>query len=260
MGLHDERYFFFGGLISLSIFLTLLLVLGYSVSLTPKTDHFAMRKSDVIVVSIDTPSIEPIPNPPQTPAESLEAKLSEPVEAENIEKTQESIQKTETSSKPVPDISDLFGDIKPQKTSPKPKEQPRNQETLNRLEQELTERKEASRFSDKVRSVEVAKPSVKMLTQESSAGPQVNEYYAKIQSYVYTYFRPPQGSIGESSRIRIKISASGKLLSYSVVSYSKNSLFNGEVDWLHDKLSTIRFPEHPDKKDAVLEFILTARE
>ncbi len=260
MGLHDERNFFFSGLISLSMFLALLVVVGYSVALTPKSDHFAMRKSDLIVVSIDIPSVESVPTPPQTPAEPLEAKLSEPLEAEKNEKPHESIQKPESSSMPAPDISDLFGDIKPQKTSPKPQEQVKRQETLNRLENELLERKESSRFSDKVRSVEIAKPSVKMVTQESSAGPQVNEYYAKIQGYVYTYFRPPQGSVGESSRIRIKISGSGKLLSYSVVSYSKNALFNNEVDWLRDKLSTIRFPEHPDNKDAVLEFILTARE
>ncbi len=124
----------------------------------------------------------------------------------------------------------------------------------------MLERRDTPRFLDKVNKLTLAKPSVKMVSQGGSTGPLVNEYHAKIQALVHTYFRPPSGSAGEAARVRMNISASGKLMMYRIISYSGNGSFNNEVDWLKDRLSSVRFPEHPDGKDAVLEFILTAKE
>jgi periplasmic protein TonB len=146
------------------------------------------------------------------------------------------------------------------KTPKKKEEDHKRRDELNALEKEVMETKEHSRLSEKVSKVELAKPSVKMVPIGGSTGPIVNEYHAKIQGLVYTYFRPPSGSAGEMARVRMKISASGKLLEYKVLRSSRNSDFNGEVDWLKDRLNTVRFPEHPEGREAVLEFILTAKE
>ncbi|MBV5321790.1 MAG: TonB C-terminal domain-containing protein [Sulfuricurvum sp.] len=248
MDFNQERYFFLSGLISISFFMSLLFITGYSVIIAPKTEQFAMIKSDVINVSIAISESTATEQPAIETAVADE--ISEPVPEE------EKVAKVE----PVPDISDLFSQVKPEKVDKKKKDDTARREELNALEKDLLNQKENSRFVEKVNKVELAKPSVKMVSQGGSSGPIVNEYHAKIQGLVYTYFRPPSGSAGEVARVRMNISASGKLISYKVIRYSGNGVFNGEVDWLKDRLSTIRFPEHPEGKEAVLEFILTAKE
>lgn len=245
MDMNQDRYFYLSGLISVSFFFALLFFAGYSLILSPKIEQFAMIKSDVINVSIaisDTKKAE----------QSVPEVVNAPAEPEHS-------QNEESSAEPekVPDISDLFSEVKPQKA---PQEDNKRQEQLNKLENEILTRKETPRFSDKVSKVELAKPSVKMVVQGGSSGPIVNEYHAKIQGLVYTYFHPPSGTAGEVARVRMNISASGKLTGYRVIRYSGNSSFNGEVDWLKDRLGAIRFPEHPEGKDTVLDFILTAKE
>ena len=81
-----------------------------------------------------------------------------------------------------------------------------------------------------------------------------------IFSPKYNNFSPPAGSQGNFAKVKIKLSSDGRLLYYAVVSYSGNSGLNSEVDWLKDRLKRISFPKHPDNKDTVLEFILTAKE
>lgn len=249
MDLNQERYFFISGLISLSLFVAFLFLAGYSLIVSPKIEQFAMMQSDVINVSIalsDTKATE------QTePEPKVEPQKADP----SPEKSVQSVVQPEK----VPEISDLFAQVKPQKIQKKPLETTKTNEQLNALEKELLNHKETPRFSDKVSNVELAKPSVKMVVQGGSSGPIVNEYHAKIQGLVYTNFHPPAGTAGEVARVRMSISASGKLIGYKVISYSGNTTFNGEVDWLKDRLASIHFPEHPEGKDTVLEFILTAK-
>lgn len=246
---NQERYFFISGVISFSFFLLILFLVGYSLVLTPKVEQFAMIKSDVINISIalsETPSVE----------ESEPENVVAP-EVQSVPQTQETPpQKIEE----VPEVSDLFAKVKSEKIPPKKHEENRRQDQLNALEKEILQRKETPRFSEKVNQVALVKPSVKMVAQGGSTGPIVNEYHAKIQGLVYTYFRPPSDTAGQSARVRIVISPNGKLLGYRVLSYSGSSAFNTEVDWLKDRLNGVRFPEHPEGKEAVLEFILMAKE
>ncbi len=249
MDLNQERYFFLSGLISLSLFIAFLFLAGYSLIISPKIEHYAMFQSDVINVSIAlsdtkaTDKVEPESKVEPQMADTVPETVSEPTE----------------QPEKIPEISDLFAQVKPQKTPKKPLEVTKENEQLNALEKELLKHKDSPRFSDKVSKVELAKPSVKMVVQGGSTGPLVNEYHAKIQALVYTNFHPPAGSVGEMARVRMNISASGKLIGYKVISYSGNGTFNSEVDWLKDRLNTIRFPEHPEGKDTILEFILTAK-
>lgn len=247
MNLHQERYFFLSGVISFSLFIIILFLVGYGIVLSPKVQQFAMTKSDYISVSIMSAA-----KPKETPQPVNVAltPLAQPVHEEVPEA------KAET----VPDISDLFSQVKPQKALPKKSDNTKRNDELNALEKELNKRTDSPRFTDKLNKLELVKPSVKMIAQGGSSGPVVNEYHAKIQGLVYTYFHPPSGTAGQIARVRMNISADGKLLSYKVLAYSGNAMFNGEVDWLKERLSTIVFPKHPEGKEAVLEFILTAKE
>lgn len=251
MGSNQERYFFLSGLISIALFAVVVFLTGFSLFLVPKVEQFAMIQSDVISVSIALAE-------PQQPLENNPV----PVVPEEVEQTVESTEASESAPKqePVAEISDLFAQVKPQKGPKAPKEDIKNLEQLNALEKEVLQKKETPRFLDKVNNIALAKPSVKMIVQGGSTGPVVNEYHAKIQGLVYTYFRPPNNSMGQSARVRMIISAEGKLISYKVLSYSSMNSFNYEVDWLKDRLIGIHFPEHPEGREAVLEFILTAKE
>lgn len=245
MDRNQERYFYLSGLISISLFISVLLIAGYSLILSPKIEQFAMIKSEIVNVSIAIS---------ESKAESKDS-----TETPTLPSETEQTQKEESMVEPekVPEISELFSDIKPQS---KPQDDSKRQEQLNKIENELLKRKDTLRISDKVSKVDIPKSSVKMVAQGGSTGPLVNEYHAKIQGLVYTYFHPPTGTAGEVARVRMTINASGKLIGYKVIRYSGNGTFNTEVDWLKERLNTIRFPEHPDGKDAVLEFILTAKE
>lgn len=249
MDSNQERYFFISGLISFSFFIAILFLVGYSVILTPKTEQFSMIQSDVINVSIalsEISSIEQnIPEPQVQPQKQENEKKPEP-EKQEVEK--------------VPEISDLFAQVKAEKIPKKEPKDSKRLDQLNALEKEILNTKETSRLSDKVSKVNLAKPSVKMTHQGSSTGPLVDKYYATIQAMVKMYFHPPIGTAGEVAKVRMKFNPSGKMISYRVISYSGSGAFNNEVDWLKDRLSSIHFPEHPDAKEAVLDFIVTAKE
>lgn len=246
MDTNRERYFFLSGLISITLFAVLVFLAGFSVFLSPKVEQFAMIQSDVINISIATNEPSPLN---EAVSESQEESVQEPV-VEDQPKAAES----------VPEISDLFSQVSTEKTPKKRPDDTKRNEQLSALEKEILERKETSRFSDKVNNLTLVKPSIKMVATGGSTGPVVNEYHAKIQGLVYTYFRPPNDSVGQSARISIIISANGKLIGYKILRYGSMNSFNHEVDWLKERLNGIRFPEHPEGKDAVLEFILTAKE
>ncbi|MFY9142382.1 TonB C-terminal domain-containing protein [Sulfuricurvum sp.] len=249
MDFNQERYFFLSGLISITFFVLLLFLVGFSLIISPKIEQFALSKSEFISVSIEINDKKSTEKSEPEPQVSPSKPISEPA-----------IEEPPVQSEPVPEISDLFSQVKPEKILKKPREDTKRSEQLNTLEKELLANKNTPRFTDKVNKVDLVKPSIKMIPQGGSTGPLVNEYHAKIQALVYTYFRPPAGSAGEVARVRMNISASGKLIGYKVISYSGNGPFNNEVDWLKDRLNSIRFPEHPDGKDTVLDFILTAKE
>jgi hypothetical protein len=253
MNFNQERYFFLSGIISLSFFIGLLLLIGYSIVLAPKVQQFAMIQSDVVNVSIALSDVK-------ASEEKIPESESQPQPESQPEHSEVKAEVSKPSAEPVPEISDLFAQVKPDKTPKKEREDPKRLEQLNALEKEISNRKETTRISDKVNKVELAKPSVKVMAQGGSTGPIVDKYYATIQGMVKSYFHPPVGTAGEVAKVRMNFSASGKLVSYRVLSYSGNGTFNNEVDWLKDRLASIRFPDHPDGKEAVLDFILTAKE
>lgn len=254
MGLHNERYFFLSGLISFSFFLLLLFLIGYSVLQTSKIEQFAMVQSQFVSVSV---AITEAKSEPQEEPQTPEA-VSEPVE--EVPTPPEPVKSEPAKAEPVPEIADLFSQVKAEQSPKKKAEEAKRSQELNALEKEVLKSSNSSRLTDKVQKLELVKPSLKMVVQGGSSGPVVNEYHAKIHGLVYTHFHPPVGSAGQAARVRMIINATGRLIGYKVITYSGSTALNSEVDWLKERLGTVVFPSHPEGRDAVLEFILTAKE
>lgn len=257
MNFDENRYFFVSGLLSFSFFFFILGLIAYTVSHTVTNQQFGMVKSDVVSISINisdslTPVVEATAQPTNEPLTDTKD------ETKNEEPDQSDISENEQQT--VPNINDLFSDVKTVPSQPKKQKNTLNPDALNALEKEVTSSSHTSNLSEKVKSLPAAKYSVQMNVESGSSGPVVNEYHAKIQGLVYTNFHPPVGTEGQTSRVRIKISADGRLLMFKVISKSGNQPFDSEVSWLNERLAQVRFPNNPEQKDAVIELILKARE
>lgn len=248
MNLHYQRYFLQSGLITFFLIVLLCLFFVSDVLQSAKPDAFAMIKSDVISISLD-----------DTPARVSKV-MAPPVPL--VKKQVEEVEKASDAPSPVvekvPEIDDLFATVKITKSKPKPIDHTKQTSELNALEEKVLTSKRDSKLFEKVKTLELAKSGVKMVS--SSTGPAVNEYNAKIQGIIYANFHPASGTEGFAARVRISLSPEGKLLAYHVISYSGNAVFNAEVDWLKERLRQVGLPQHPQGESAVFEIILTARE
>lgn len=248
MNLHYQRYFLQSGIITFCLFGFILSFFMSDLVNFSKPDVFAMTKSDVISVSL----------------EDTQARVSEvmspslPVVEQPVKEVEKVPVKATSIKEVVPAIDDLFATVKSTKTKPKPVDNTKQVSELNALEEKILTSKRESKLFDKVKTLELAKSGVKMVS--SSTGPAVNEYNAKIQGIIYANFHPANGTEGFAARVRITLSPDGKLLAYRVMSYSGNAVFNAEVDWLKERLRQVGLPQHPQGEEAVFEIILTAKE
>lgn len=248
MNLHYQRYFFQSGLITFFLFGLMISFFMSNIIHSAKPEAFAMTESDIISISLeDAPAAVSKMTSPSVPA------VQPPVKE---------MEKEATESTPikeiVPAIDDLFATVKTTKSKSKPMDNAKQLSELNALEEKVLSTKRDTKLFDKVKTFELAKSGVKMVS--SSTGPAVNEYNAKIQGIIYANFHPANGTEGFAARVRITLSPDGKLLAYRVISYSGNAVFNAEVDWLKERLRQVGLPQHPQGEEAVFEIILTAKE
>lgn len=248
MNLHYQRYFLQSGIITFCLFGFILSFFMSNLMHSSKPNAFAVTKSDVISISLEN-----------TPAAVSEI-TSSSVPA--VQQPSKEVEKASAESSPVketvPAIDDLFATVNTTKSKSKPMDNSKQLSELNALEEKILTTKRDTKIFDKVKTLELAKSGVKMVSP--STGPAVNEYNAKIQGIIYTNFHPASGTEGFAARIRITLSPDGKLLAYRVISYSGSAVFNAEVDWLKERLRQIGLPQHPQGEEAIFEIILTAKE
>lgn len=248
MNLHYQRFFLQSGLITFFILGVILSFFLSGLLKTSQPEAFALTKSDVISISLDE-AISPVskvtaPHDVQPPSPAIP--------------TEETKQVERVVKETVPEINDLFSTVKVTKSKPKPVENAKQLAELNALEEKVLTTNRDSKLFDKVKTFELAKSGVKVVA--TSSGPVVNEYNAKIQGIIYSNFHPAAGTEGFAARVRIVLSPDGRLVSYRVISYSGNAVFNAEVDWLKERLRQVGLPTHPQGQEAVFEIILTAKE
>ncbi len=251
---NNSKYFYLSGLLSLALF-ALFVVLFISIVLQQdKLKQFALKKDNYISVSINMEALnkknykkdpkKTIQKKPQ-PKKEIKQEEPKPVEPEQPK-----------PKKVIPKVSDLFSSVTTEKIVPKKEKKPEiDKKLLSKLSKQ-TERKKVTNTNTATSMMK----KIEITSQSSSTSPDVNEYLAKIQAIIYEQFYPPMNSAGESAVISIRLDRFGKLISYKVLRYSGNDLFNAEVDRLERRLKRLTFAKHPEGKTESIKIILTSQE
>ena len=256
----ESRYFYISGFISLVFFASVVFLFGLVIFHSSQIDTFAMQEDNYISVSLNmdvpvpsqndakpepkpTPKAEPIPEPEPEPA------------VEEIESTPEPVNT---------DVSSLFDDVWTQSADTKveKKEEKIDTKRLAAIEKRIKtkETKKSQKASDKIKTLELVKPSIEVVGASASTAPEVNKYLAKIHAQVKAKFYPPASTEGNSAKVRVKLDASGNVTNYRVLVYSGSTIFNEEVDRLKKRLMRMTFPKNPEGRSISLEIILTVEE
>ena len=256
----DDRYFYLGGAISLSLFTTALLLFIFVVLHKTEIKTFAMQEDNYISVSLNMDMVVPTKNEAKPdPKPTIEQEVIPEPEPEP------SVEEMETTPDPVnTDVSSLFDDVWTQSADTKvvKKEEKVDSKRLAAIEKRIKtkETKKTQKASDKIKTLDLIKPSIEVVGASASTAPEVNKYLAKIHAQVKSKFYPPASSEGASAKVRVNIDANGHVTSYRVLVYSGANIFNEEVDRLHSRLKRMTFPKNPDGKSISLEIILTVED
>ena len=256
----EDRYFYISGFISLSLFSAVILLFALVVLHKSSIDTFAMQEDNYISVSLNMDLVVPTKNdakpaPEPTPKQEI---IPEP-------EPEPAVEEIESTPEPVnTDVSSLFDDVWTQSADTKveKKEEKVDTKRLAAIEKRIKtkETKKSQKASDKIKTLELVKPSIEVVGASASTAPEVNKYLAKIHAQVKAKFYPPASSEGSSAKVRVKLDANGNVTSYRVLVYSGSNIFNEEVDRLERRLKRMTFPKNPDGKSISLEIILTVEE
>jgi len=206
-----------------------------------KINTFALKKDNYISISISLP---------QTPSK----RHKDVKKSVMPTKTQSSVSKNI-------DINNLFSDVWTKKIAEK-KVTPKKKNTKRLLEIQkkikTTEENRVEPLTQKLNNSETAKSNNK--SDASSTAEQVNEYLAKIQAIVYSYFHVPPNTQGSSVKSVIELNAFGKMLDFRVLTYSDNAALNAEADKIKERLKSVIFPKNPQNRSSRTVVILISKE
>lgn len=193
-------------------------------------------------------------------APPVKVEKSEPVKKEAEEK--KVLETIETPPKKInTDLSSLFGEVetkelvKRSKTQKSAVDEKFLKKIQKRIETKETKQAVSEKASSLVKNLKLSKQQIKVVGDSSGV---VDEYLAKIHAEIYSKFFPPVESVGKSAKVRLEIDAHGTLVSFRVVRYTKDELFDEAVDACMNALR--QFPPNPDNKPISLDIILTAKE
>lgn len=253
----DDRYFYLSGLISLSLFSAVILLFALVFLNKSEIKTFAMQEDNYISVSLNMDFVVPTkndakPDPKPTPKQE---DTPEPEPVDELETTPESVNT---------DVSSLFDDVWTQSADTKvvKKEETVDTKRLAAIEKRIETKKteQSSKPAEKIKPIDLVKPSIDVVGASTSTAPEVNEYLAKIHALVKSKFFPPASSEGESAKIVVTLDSYGQISGYRVLVYSGSPIFNEEVDRLYNRLKRVDFPKNPDGKSISLNIILTVEE
>lgn len=224
---NTKKFFYLSGLISISIFI-ILFILVISMLFSPlKMNSYALKKDKFISINIITPKI-----------------------TKQRSKNSESI-----------DINNLFNDVWTKKIVQKKHHiKPKNSRIIREIQKKINMSKDNSIDSISKKINNIDKIKIKHNSESSSTALEVNEYLAKIQGIVYQYFKVPQNSEGNSVKTVIELSALGKVIDFRVLTYSNNIALNEEADKIKDKLKNIIFPKNPQNQSSRTIVVLISKE
>lgn len=246
---NNDYYFYLGGVVSFTLFISFSLLFFIFILQESRIKHIQLNTSDYIAVNLNhVPTAAPV-----------KVKKSEQVkEAKEVEKQLETIA---TPKKVNTDLSSLFGEVKTKKLVKRNKTKKATvddkflKKIQKRIETKNTKEIKSTQASSLVKNLKLSKQDIKIVGDSSGV---VDEYLAKIHAEIYSKFFPPADSVGKSAKVRLEIDKYGALVSFRVISYTGDMLFDEAVNACMNALS--QFPVHKDNKAVSLDIILTAKE
>ncbi len=246
---NNDHYFYLGGVASFSLFILFSVLFLLFVLQETRVKHIQLSSSDYIAVNLNhVPTAPPVKT----------KKVEQAKEEKSLEKPLETI----ASPKKVnTDLSSLFGEVKTRKlvkrnkTSKAVVDDKFLKKIQKRIETKNTKELKSTEASSLVKNLKLSKEDIKIVGDSSGV---VDEYLAKIHAEIYSKFFPPADSVGKSAKVRLEIDQYGSLVSFRVITYTGDTLFDEAVNNCMNALS--QFPVHKDKKAISLDIILTAKE
>lgn len=246
---NSDFYFYLGGIISLVVFILFGSVFLLFILEGTRVKHIQTSALNYISINLDA---VPLAKP---------KKVTKVVKEKKEELIPEPKEKKDVSEKINTDISSLFGNVETKELVKRnrSKKIAVDEKILKKITKRIKTKDKklvkADEASSLVKNIKLSKLNIKVIGDSSGV---VDEYLAKIHSEIYSKFFPGSDSAGESAKVRLEIDSNGVLVSFRVISYSKDELFNVAVDSCLNSLH--QFPVHPDGKPMSIEIILTAKE
>lgn len=193
-----------------------------------KVNTFALTKDNYISISLEV-----VPTPSKQIKKTLTIAKEEPQSVEEVKEV---------------DIGDLFSDVWTKDVSIKKQKKKVDNKRLELIQKKLkkSEKKNVEPVSELITNNDAK--VIKEQAKKSSSGDEVNEYLAKIQAIIYSYFKPPTNSGGNTVKVVIELSSIGKVLNFRILTYSSNQALNQECDKIKDRLVGVLFPINPQNK------------
>ena len=238
----NKQYFIGSGLIALAIFFMACSIFTYMLFFSRKISTYALTKNKAISVSIILP----------------QKKVHSSTKKRNINPATHSIRYL----KPQPSIQSLFSDVWTKSLHAKRTKSDKKLD--NKIVQALSKKISLNKNKNSLKLIHQTVAIRKVVNDNkaltTSSGQKVNKYKAKITAIVYNHFIPPANTQGQTAQVLLRLGANGMLLSYKVLVYSGNEMFNDEINRLQGVLMNIIFPKNP--KGITSEYIvnLSAKE
>ena len=246
---NNDFYFYLGGIVSFTLFILFSVLFMLFIMEKSRIKQIQISSSDYIAVNLNS-----IPT-------ALPKKVTKTKEVKEEIVKEEALETIETPKKVNTDLSSLFGEVETKKLVKRNKtKKPAVDDTFmkkikKRIKTKNTKQVKSTEASSLVKNLKLSKEHIKVVGDSSGV---VDEYLAKIHTEIYAKFYPPSESVGKSAKVRLEIDAYGALVSFRVIVYSGDALFDEAVDGCMNALH--QFPTHPDKKAISLDIILTAKE
>jgi len=192
-----------------------------------KIDVFALKKDNYISISLDNSLIK---------IKSYKKNVNSANALSNSISTSEI------------DIGSLFNNVRTKKIDNKKVKKKNNNKRFQEIQKRVktvknNDVKEISKIIKDINSETVSNKNL-----SDSTAKEVNEYFAKIQALVYTYFDPPTNSVGNIVKVVIELDPYGKLIDFRVLVYSDNEALNNEANQIKARLKNVIFPKGPNNK------------
>ncbi len=238
----NKQYFIGSGLIALAMFFMACSIFIYMLFFSRKISTYALTENKAISVSIILP----------------QKKVHSSTKKRHINLATHSI----SSLKPQPSIQSLFSNVWTKSLHAKRTKSDKKLD--NKIIQVLSKKISLNKNKNDLKfihqTVAIRKTVNDNKTLTTSSGQKVNKYKAKITAIVYNHFIPPANTQGQTAQVLLRLGANGMLLSYKVLVYSGNEMFNDEINRLQGVLMNVVFPKNP--KGITSEYIvnLSAKE